>query len=135
MNWEKIYFLKPSDFKYPDKMDEEFLIKLDKFYFAVKKYSMEIHNIPNIKLIITSSYRTHQENIQAGGVANSAHTEVPCKAVDVWLSGNVVNSIKYDILLRCAIQIGFKRIGIYKEKLLIHLDESDNLPSPRIWQS
>lgn len=134
MSWDNFIYLKKNQFKYPDKMDMNFLTELDKYIFSCIKYAAYKHGISKLEVVVTSSYRNPEENQKADGVKNSAHTEVPCKAVDLWIKNNVADSIKIDILVRNAILLNINRIGIYPNKDCVHIDMSNNLPSPRIWR-
>jgi len=97
-------YFKASEFKYPDKMNSFLLHCLDDF-----------RNTAGIPVIITSDYRTPEENAAAGGAKNSAHLRG--LAVDIAVS----NSRERFIFLRAAIVSGqFMRIGIGRN--FIHLD-------------
>ena len=102
-----------SDFS---KMDAEFIEWLDDLR---EDYGKPIR--------INSSYRSPNHNERVGGVSNSAHTEVPCRAVDIHCS----SSKERFTLVQLALKNGCKRIGI--GETFLHFDFSDKKPSPRIW--
>lgn len=75
-------------------------------------------------VIITSAFRTPEQNEAAGGRANSAHLrglafDIRCSVTDRFS------------MLKCAIQAGFKRIGIGSN--FLHVDCDESLPHPRVW--
>ena len=76
---------------------------------------------------INSSYRNPDRNNSVNGVDNSAHTEIPCKAVDI----HCPNSLNRFNLVQLALKMGCKRIGIGSN--FIHVDFSTIRPNPRIW--
>lgn len=75
---------------------------------------------------ITSAYRTKEHNKKVGGVENSAHTHVPCKAVDIYCD----NSVDRQKIINALVSVGLnRRMGV--DKFFIHTDDSDK-PSA-IW--
>ena len=109
-------YFRPEEFADFSKMDAEFLEWLDDLR---EEYGKAIK--------INSSYRDPNHNEKVGGVARSAHTEVPCKAVDIHCN----NSLDRFNLVEIARKMGCNRIGI--GQTFVHLDFSDKKPSPRIW--
>ena len=77
-----------------------------------------------IPFIITSGYRTKEENTRVGGAVNSAHLRG--WAVDIKATSNE----NKDRILIALSRVGFKRIGIYRAH--IHADR-DRTKSPAIW--
>lgn len=76
-------------------------------------------------MVIESGYRTREHNARVKGSVNSAHTRG--LAVDIRaMSGRM----RYD-LVRHALDLGFKRIGI--AKTFVHLDIDESLPGQVIW--
>lgn len=73
-----------------------------------------------LPFIITSGYRTKEQNAKVGGVENSAHREG--KAVDLKCS----NSMERLTIITALIEENFCRIGIAKDH--IHVDISKELP-------
>jgi hypothetical protein len=78
-----------------------------------------------IKFPITSGLRTHEENIKAGGVYNSAHLKG--EAVDILCENNTQRFY----ILKGAILAGFKRIEIAEKH--IHLDIDKTKPQDIIF--
>ena len=97
-----------------DKMDKEFLIKLDR--------AREVAQIP---FKINSAYRTPEHNAKIGGKPNSSHLKG--LAVDI----SVTNSRQRFIVLKALIQVGFNRIGIAKN--FIHVDDDKSKDSEVVW--
>ena len=78
-----------------------------------------------LPLIITSGYRTKEDNERVGGVPASAHTRG--LAVDVQC---LTSSLRFT-LIKLAISNGIKRIGVGKD--FIHLDLDPDLPQGVCW--
>ena len=115
MNWDTLKFFSASEFRRPNLMGETFLFTLD-----------QIREDAGFPFHINSSHRTEEENRAAGGVRNSSHTEVPCRAVDI----KVVNSWQKYQLVSAAMEHGIERIFLYKTH--VHIDLSPTLPRPRL---
>ncbi len=81
--------------------------------------------LANIPFIITSGFRTAQQNTEAGGVQNSAHLRG--LAVDLAVS----NDFDRFIIQVACVSAGFKRIGVYTRH--IHVDIDDSLPQNVLW--
>ena len=113
-------YFKLSEFESPDlpnvnNMCPKFLKKLDK-----------ARAIAGIPFFITSGYRSPQHNLDVGGVQDSAHTLIPCKAVDIACD----NSINRQKIIRALAEVGLtRRIGIAKS--FIHTDDSQKTDA--IW--
>lgn len=127
-DWEKMKpIFSKSEFRRPMLMDRAFMEDL-----------LRVRHRAGVPVFISSSHRTDEENVTAGGAADSAHTDVPCKSVDIvpprkpdpkdpnW------NYARYRIV-QAAMELGFVRIGIYPNGS-IHLDKTeDTRPAPRLW--
>lgn len=124
-DWAEIRHFEPSEFNSPDKMGYEFMKWLDK----VRAYA-------GVSMDPSSDYRSPHYNAAVGGAKDSAHTDVPCDAVDIkkdprhddpnW------NYSRYQIVT-AALALGCTRIGSYANGSL-HLDRTEGKrPSPRMW--
>lgn len=125
-DWAEIKRFKPTEFKHPEKMGYEFMLWLDKL--AVKA---------DVPIVLTSSYRSPEYNDSVGGASNSAHTDVPCNAVDIGErpreSDPNWNYSRFQIVAS-AIKLGCTRIGTYANGSL-HLDMAhDKRPGQRMWR-
>ena len=113
-------YFKLSEFESPDlpgvnNMCPKFLKKLD-----------EARAIAGIPFFITSGYRSPKHNLDVGGVQDSAHTLIPCKAVDIACD----NSINRQKIIRALAEVGLtRRLGIAKS--FIHTDDSQKTDA--IW--
>lgn len=125
-DWREIKHFSPSEFREPNKMGYEFMLWLD-----------SLREEANVPITITSSYRSPEYNRSVGGAPNSAHTDVPCNAIDIperprpddpnW------NATRWAIITT-AIRLGCQRIGSYGNGSL-HIDRSeDTRPAPRMWR-
>ena len=125
-DWSYIRYFKPNEFNHPMKMGFEFVKWLDDLRHAI-----------NLPISITSDYRDEERNRAVGGANDSAHTDVPCNAVDIGERPNPrdpnwnltrFHIIAYAIKNRCS------RIGLYSDGS-IHLDMTHGeRPSPRMWR-
>lgn len=78
-----------------------------------------------VPFIITSGYRSPEDNTAAGGVEDSAHTRG--EAVDLACSSS---SVRHKMLSSLYL-VGFNRIGVYDRHL--HADVSSSLPQGVTW--
>lgn len=95
-------------------MDDEFLLLLD-----------ELRNKCGFPLVISCAYRSKEWDLKKGRSGNSAHTKG--KAVDIIYNSS---STAYAIV-KNAMELGIKRIGIGKN--FIHIDNDDSLPQNVLW--
>lgn len=114
-------YFKWSEFDSPDapgsgyeRMDRDFIQKLD-----------IARHISGVPYQITSGYRTHEHNIEVGGVADSSHRKG--LAVDI---SAVHSRTRYKVLMGL-IRAGFTRIGI--GKTFIHVDDDRSKPPEVVW--
>jgi len=116
--WDHIKHFKPEEFACPccgvSAVRKELVVKLD-----------QLRDIVGFPLIITSGYRCPKHNAEIGGVPDSAHTKG--LAVDISIS----TSPKRYRVIRAAITLGFKRIGIAKN--FIHLDIDKEKKQEVLW--
>lgn len=94
-----------------DQMDKEFLARLDN--------ARERAGIP---FVLNCAYRSAAHDKALGRSGSGAHTEIPCKAVDIRCSTSQ-NRFK---IVKALLDEGFTRIGIGAN--FIHADLSENLP-------
>lgn len=117
---------RPSEFRHPDKMGYQFM-----------KWLKQVRIDAGVPIVITSSYRTPAENAAVGGAVDSAHTDVPCNAVDIGMRPRPDdpnwNYSRWQII-KAAMASGCQRIGSYPAGSL-HLDMThDKRPAPRMWR-
>lgn len=125
-DWKEVKHFHDGEFREPDKMGFEFVRWLD-----------QLREKAGVPITISSSYRSPAHNRKVGGARNSAHTDVPCNAIDIPESPRVDdpnwNATRWAIV-EAAIALGCKRIGMYSSGAL-HLDRSeDSRPAPRLWR-
>lgn len=112
----KLKYFSTREFTNYENMDKDFLVWLDDLREAYGK-----------PIKINSSYRDPNHNEAVGGVRKSAHTEIPCKSVDIHISG----SRDRLALITHAIGMGCVRIGI--GETFVHLDFSTSQPQNVMW--
>lgn len=121
----------PRELNFPYLMDPDFLRSLSR-----------IRRASGVPFRFVSDHRPPDRNAAAGGVSGSAHTDDPCRAVDLRVTG----SRERFLILRAAIMEGITRIGIYpptayqrrtwgKNSGSVHLDASSGRPSEVAWVS
>jgi uncharacterized protein YcbK (DUF882 family) len=124
-DWTKLKFFRPGEFKYPEKMGYEFMLWVDK-----------VRGIAGTPSRVTSDYRTPDHNAEVHGAQNSAHSDVPCDAIDlVAIEGprDPNGNLWRFVMLQAAMQLGCTRIGMYRNGSL-HFDMTEHSrPSPRLW--
>jgi zinc D-Ala-D-Ala carboxypeptidase len=112
-NWNALKYFKKTEFKRPDVMGYEFMFELEK-----------LRTKAGVAMRISSSYRDPAHNRRVGGAQDSAHTDIPCNAVDVVPR----NSVERYAIVKAAMELGWTRIGS------IHLDKTDDVrPSHVLW--
>ena len=125
-DWALIRNWRSREFAKPDSMGFEFMLWLD-----------NLRDRAGVPMVCTSSFRSAEHNIAVGGATDSAHTDIPCDAVDIgerprpddpnW------NLSRWKIVT-AAIELGCKRIGLYANGS-IHLDRTETKrPAPRLWR-
>lgn len=125
-DWLRIKHFKPIEFKNPEKMGFEFMLWLDQLRAKCA-----------VPMTITSSYRSPAYNKGVGGAKDSAHTDIPCNAVDIGMRPRPDdpnwNYTRWQIVM-AARDLGCKRIGSYANGSL-HLDRTEGQrPAPRLWR-
>lgn len=95
-------------------MDFEFMRLID-----------ELRSRVGLPIIINSAFRTQSHNLKVEGKSNSSHTRG--LAVDLRIS----SSQHRFLIVKCALELGITRIGVYKT--FIHLDIDKSLPQGVIW--
>ncbi len=83
-------------------------------------------NIAGIPFIINSGHRCKSNNIKSNGANKSSHLKI---AFDIAFKNNKDRLIIISALIRA----GFKRIGVYKNKKIIHADNILENPYPSFW--
>lgn len=76
---------------------------------------------------INSGYRTSEHNDKIGGVKNSSHAKIPCKAVDVSISASA-DRWKF---IKICYELGITRIGI--GNTFVHIDCDTEKPGKLMW--
>lgn len=125
-DWRKLRHFTAAELPYPSKMGYEFILWLDK-----------LRELAGVPITITSSYRSPEHNAQVGGAKNSAHTDVPCNAVDIGERPTTAdpnwNYSRWRIV-SAAISLGCTRLGSYANGSL-HIDRTeDQRPGERMWR-
>lgn len=125
-DWKTIRYFRPSEFRKPHLMGFEFIQWLDR-----------VRQRAGVPMVITSDARSIEHNAEVGGAENSAHTDVPCNAVDIGerpsKSDPHWSHARYAIL-EAAIALGCERIGSYGDGSL-HLDMThDRRPREVMWR-
>lgn len=111
-DWTMLRHFAPHEFNHPDAMGYEFLRWLD-----------DLRDRLGQSLTVSSDHRPPERNAAAGGAATSAHLDTPCNAVD--LSAHGMTSAKRFAIVRLAMEMGCRRIGIYANGS-VHLDRGED---------
>ena len=122
LNIEKVVIPEKPKYKYFTELEvaglnADFVSLLDK-----------ARGIAGIPFVINSGYRSPAYNKSIGGVKDSAH--ISGLAVD--LRAN--NGAEAYAIIKSAIEVGIKRIGINRKKNFIHLDIQYTKPTPTIYE-
>lgn len=124
-DWRLCPHFPPSEFKYPEKLGFEFMLWLE-----------EVRKRAGVPMSVSSSWRSPAYNRGVGGAKDSAHTDVPCDAIDIRMAPRPDdpnwNYSRWQIK-QSAIALGCRRIGNYANGSL-HLDRTEETrPAPREW--
>ena len=103
--WETIKYFNPSEFNCPEKMDYDFLVRLNL-----------ARTLSDVKYIITSDYRDDYMSSHGKGLA----VDIRCRD----------SKMRFK-MVRGLIWAGFRRIGVYD--LHIHADVDDSRPDGVMW--
>lgn len=126
VDWSTIKHFSRGEFREPHKMGVEFMLWLD-----------ELRELAGVPMTISSSYRSPAYNRQVGGAPDSAHTDVPCNAVDIRENPRPDDpnwNLSRWAIVTAAIELGCQRIGTYANGSL-HLDRTEDVrPAPRMWR-
>jgi uncharacterized protein YcbK (DUF882 family) len=98
-------------------LQHEFVLLLDK-----------ARGIAGIPFVINSGYRTKEHNKKVGGVPNSAH--LSGLAVDI----RARTGAEAYAIIKSAMEVGIKRIGINRNSQFVHLDIDYSKPNPTIYE-
>lgn len=98
-------------------LDHEFVLLLDK-----------ARDIAGVPFVINSGFRTVAHNAKVGGVKDSAH--LSGKAVDL----RARNGAEAYAIIKSAMDVGIKRIGVNRKSNFIHLDVDTSKPSPTVYE-
>ena len=93
--------------------------------FEFMKLIDELRNRVGFPIVINSAFRTKSHNLKVEGKSNSSHTRG--LAVDLRIS----SSQHRFLIVKCALELGITRIGIYKT--FVHLDIDKSLAQGVIW--
>jgi|TARA_Y100000015_G_C2378438_1_gene83753 uncharacterized protein YcbK (DUF882 family) len=111
-----------DEFSSPDLIDSGY--RMDPVFLLMLERAREIAEVP---FIINSGYRTIKHNKKVGGVVDSSHTKIPCRACDI----KITNSRQRSTIIRSLISAGFNRIGVAKN--FIHVDNDTDKSPFVIW--
>ena len=120
-NWKGIKYFSPGEFDSPDehgsgkKMNIAFIEKLE----AIRKEC-------GFPFLINSGFRTPAHNAMVGGKGESSHTNGLAADIHIKTSSEMFK------VLKAALSVGVKRIGVGKN--FVHLDLDPSLPQDVCWQ-
>lgn len=124
-DWKNVKHFAPGEFVAPGKMGYEMVLWLDK-----------VRAKAQVPMTVSSGYRTAEYNKAVGGAKDSAHTDVPCDAVDIRAKPTKADphwNYARARIIGAALELGCVRVGLYPNGS-IHLDRTeDRRPAPRIW--
>lgn len=125
-DWNQVKHFSANEFKNPEKMGYEFVLWLD-----------ELREAAGVPMTITSSYRSPEYNAAVGGASDSAHSDVPCNAVDFGMRPRPDDpnwNLSRFKIVQAAMKMGCERIGSYANGSL-HVDRTEHKrPAPRMWR-
>lgn len=116
--------------------DTEF-IRFDLLRPEMKEMLDDLRERLGSPLIITSSYRDPVHNMTVGGASNSSH--IPSdddgfySGIDFTIPGGTITSRALFDIVGKALEVGFVRIGLYKDMRHVHIDQEPTLARGVIW--
>jgi len=120
-NWQYIKYFKPTEFACPcpEHKGKPVYDMSSNLVFAL----VNLRELINKPIIITSGWRCQKHNAEVGGRPDSPHL-YKC-AVDITIPGVNFDRL-VELYLACE-HIGFKGIGFYPVKKIIHIDMSNRI--------
>ena len=106
-DWQHVKHFKPYEFKYPDKLDRDAVMELDR-----------VRTLAEVPMIPTSDYRPKDKKCHGTG-----------KAFDIATHSSFA---RYKIL-DAAFARGVKRIGIYDKHIHLDFCEEPAFPEEVVW--
>jgi len=102
--WAYVHWFNASDVPFWEKLSEALILGIDAMATKLRR-----------KPVFTSTWRSPEKNIQAGGKDKSQHLDG--NAADVVFPGKPLEEV-----YQAAREVGFKGIGLYPEQNFIHVD-------------
>lgn len=118
----KLRYFRPEEFDHPAEMDPDFLKRLDR-----------LRNDAGMGIVITSDFRTPEENEAIGGFHNSPHLRgvaVDCQPLGRTMH-NKMQLVRTALNLWAEGELSGLGLGIYDQH--VHIDQCPELERPRLW--
>jgi hypothetical protein len=128
IDWTKVRHFKAADFIHPELLRPSMIYLLD-----------EVRDRCGFAISISSSFRSPEHNAATpGAAADSSH--VPASqdnlysGLDIYThSGKPITPRELFLIVKHSLDVGYTRIGLYKDMLHVHLDNSPYHDPEVIW--
>jgi hypothetical protein len=122
---KKYKYFETSEFDSPDIIGSG--VNMDNDFMEMLEHAREIAGIP---FKVNSGFRSENHNARVGGVSKSSTNRGSSHLYGFAADLSCTNSKDREVIIRCLVEAGFRRLGI--AKTFIHVDNDPHKPNA-VW--